>query len=117
MSWAVSWAVRLPSGGGCRSKSGIFLSKWHKKVADVSGIIWGLRPVSLYRRLPRPSEYGLSGRDVSPARSRPAANRIPEETPMPNQWFFAANGQQQGPYPELQFRDLIMSGTVRADTM
>ena len=36
---------------------------------------------------------------------------------MPNQWFFAANGQQQGPYPEAQFRDLIMSGTVRADTL
>ena len=36
---------------------------------------------------------------------------------MPNQWFFAANGQQQGPYPEAQFRDLIASGTVRADTL
>jgi hypothetical protein len=36
---------------------------------------------------------------------------------MPNQWFFAANGQQQGPYPEAQFRDLIAGGTVRADTL
>ena len=25
-------------------------------------------------------------------------------------WFFAANGQQQGPYPEAQFRDLIANG-------
>ncbi len=35
---------------------------------------------------------------------------------MPN-WFFAANGQQQGPYPEAQFRDLIANGSVRADTL
>lgn len=32
-------------------------------------------------------------------------------------WFFAANGQQQGPYPEAQFRDLIANGSVRADTL
>ena len=32
-------------------------------------------------------------------------------------WFFAANGQQQGPYPEAQFRNLIANGTVRADTL
>jgi hypothetical protein len=32
-------------------------------------------------------------------------------------WYFAANGQQQGPYPEAQFRDLIANGSVRADTL
>jgi GYF domain 2 len=32
-------------------------------------------------------------------------------------WFFAANGQQQGPYPEPQFRDLIARGTVNAQTL
>ena len=32
-------------------------------------------------------------------------------------WFFAASGQQQGPYPEPQFRDLIARGTVTADTL
>ena len=32
-------------------------------------------------------------------------------------WFYAANGKQQGPYPEAQFRDLIANGTVRADTL
>ena len=32
-------------------------------------------------------------------------------------WFYAANGQQQGPYPEDQFRDLIANGTVRVDTL
>jgi hypothetical protein len=32
-------------------------------------------------------------------------------------WFFAANGQQQGPYQEAQFRDLIARGSVTAQTM
>jgi hypothetical protein len=37
---------------------------------------------------------------------------------MSNQsWFYAANGQQQGPFPEAQLRDLITRGTVRADTL
>lgn len=32
-------------------------------------------------------------------------------------WFYASAGQQQGPYPEIQFRDLISRGTVTADTL
>lgn len=32
-------------------------------------------------------------------------------------WFYAFGGQQQGPFPEQQFRDLIAAGTVRADTL
>lgn len=32
-------------------------------------------------------------------------------------WFFAAGGQQQGPYDEPQFRDLIARGTVTAETL
>src|SRR4030081_938058 len=37
---------------------------------------------------------------------------------MSNQsWFYAANGQQQGPFPEAQLRDLITRGTVGADTL
>ena len=32
-------------------------------------------------------------------------------------WFYAANGQQQGPYPEVQLRDLITRGMVGADTL
>src|SRR5215472_12887653 len=32
-------------------------------------------------------------------------------------WFFAANGQQQGPYPEAQFRDLIARGAVNMQTL
>jgi GYF domain 2 len=32
-------------------------------------------------------------------------------------WFFAANGQQQGPFPDAQFRDLIARGQVNAQTL
>lgn len=32
-------------------------------------------------------------------------------------WFFAAKGQQQGPYPEAQLRALIVKGAVTADTL
>ncbi len=32
-------------------------------------------------------------------------------------WYYAANGQQQGPFGDAQFRDLIGNGTVRADTL
>jgi GYF domain 2 len=32
-------------------------------------------------------------------------------------WFYAANGQQQGPFGDAQLRDLITNGTVQADTL
>lgn len=32
-------------------------------------------------------------------------------------WFYAANGQQQGPFGDAQLRDLIANGTVRPDTL
>ena len=32
-------------------------------------------------------------------------------------WFFASQGQQQGPYPEAQLRDFIARGAVGADTL
>jgi hypothetical protein len=32
-------------------------------------------------------------------------------------WFYAAQGQQQGPFPEAQFRNLIARHTVTADTL
>jgi hypothetical protein len=32
-------------------------------------------------------------------------------------WFYASEGQQLGPYPKAQLRDLIARGTVRADTL
>ncbi len=37
---------------------------------------------------------------------------------MPNRsWFYASDGQQQGPYPDAQLRELIARGTVTADTL
>jgi hypothetical protein len=37
---------------------------------------------------------------------------------MPDRsWFLAANGQQQGPYPEAQLRDFIARGAVTAQTL
>jgi hypothetical protein len=37
---------------------------------------------------------------------------------MPDRsWFYAYEGQQQGPYPEAQLRQLIGNGTVTADTL
>jgi heme/copper-type cytochrome/quinol oxidase subunit 2 len=36
---------------------------------------------------------------------------------MPNRaWFYAEGGQQQGPFPDAQFRDLIARGIIRPDT-
>ncbi len=32
-------------------------------------------------------------------------------------WFYASQGQQQGPYPEIQLRDFIARGIVTADTL
>ena len=32
-------------------------------------------------------------------------------------WFYAAQGQQQGPFPETQLRSLIANGTVTPDTL
>jgi GYF domain 2 len=32
-------------------------------------------------------------------------------------WFFASQGQQQGPYPEAQLRQFIATGTVTAETL
>jgi len=32
-------------------------------------------------------------------------------------WFFASNGQQQGPYGEAQFRDFVARGSVTPDTL
>ncbi len=37
---------------------------------------------------------------------------------MPNRsWFYAFDGQQQGPYPDAQLRELIARGMVTADTL
>src|SRR5665213_803109 len=46
---------------------------------------------------------------------RPAA---PKGNEMSDRsWFYAAQGQQQGPFPEAQFRNLIARNSVTADTL
>jgi GYF domain 2 len=52
-------------------------------------------------------------------RQPPAGSPIStQEIKMSNRpWFYASNGQQQGPFPEAQLRDLITRGTVRPDTL
>ena len=32
-------------------------------------------------------------------------------------WFFASQGQQQGPFPEAKLRELIAAGAVNAETL
>ena len=32
-------------------------------------------------------------------------------------WFYAAEGKQQGPFPDGQFRDLVAQGVIRPDTL
>jgi hypothetical protein len=32
-------------------------------------------------------------------------------------WFYASRGQQQGPYPEAQLRELVAAGTINAETL
>src|SRR3569832_2356778 len=32
-------------------------------------------------------------------------------------WFYAERGQQQGPFPETQFRDFLVRGIISADTL
>src|SRR5438552_8343103 len=69
-------AVCLP-GDGCRYKSGIFLCKWHKKVADFAENISGEASRRLYRRQEPPSEYHFARRGILIARlpSPPAARQ------------------------------------------
>jgi GYF domain 2 len=58
--------------------------------------------------------------------SPPAANRwlflaakaqTDTEKMSNRSWFYAAQGQQQGPFPEVQLRNLIARGTIGPDTL
>src|ERR1700704_1758624 len=105
-------AVWLP-GGGCQSKSGIFLCKWHKKVAGLRENIRDRSRASLYRRPDRPSECGFAASGAAgPAPRTRSGGEMSNRS-----WFYASEGQQLGPYPEAQLRDLIGRGSVRADTL
>jgi len=98
----------------CRCKSGIFLGKWHKKLAGRRGKHYGLVFLITVQATSSSAKIGFSSPAVRPAFSLFTA----QGTKMSNRsWFYASNGQQQGPYPEAQLRDLITRGMVGADTL
>ena len=68
----------------------------------------------LYRGRDYPSKCGLIVRRLvaHPSVSAPKGNEMSDRS-----WFYASHGQQQGPYPEAQLRELIARGTVTADTL
>src|SRR5206468_178113 len=55
---------------------------------------------------------------AAPSAVRLASPSTAQGSNMSNRsWFYASNGQQQGPYPEAQLRDLVTRGMVGADTL
>src|SRR4051812_13275436 len=59
---------------------------------------------------------------TSRATARPRLSIRPTETAEGEQmssrsWFYASEGQQLGPYAEVQLREFIARGSVRADTL
>jgi GYF domain 2 len=55
------------------------------------------------------NDFFIPGGGVAPGRKR---NKMSERS-----WFYAAQGQQQGPFPEAQLRSLIARGTIAPDTL
>ena len=89
--------------------SGIYLGKWHKNFAPLRGIFPPVRPQGLYMLAERPPQCLRQGLQHL---QRAKGSDMPERS-----WFFAAAGQQQGPYGETQFRDFIARGAVTPDTL
>src|SRR3981189_807494 len=98
-------------------KSGIFLCEWHKKLqARAKNNCCMPLPVGSFpvRGTDNPQKCGF----VTGGPSGPRARSTPKGDEMSNRsWFFASQGQQQGPYPEAQLREFIAKGTVTADTL
>jgi hypothetical protein len=90
-------------------KSDIFLGKWHKKIAAIRRNVGVCDREALFPRR-------IGGHNAAFAGFKPAhddwGRRMAERS-----WFYASNGQQQGPIPEIQFRDLIARGSVTPDTL
>src|ERR1700688_4005415 len=102
--------AKLWPSGERPTKSGIFLGKWHKKLAALSG--------KRFKR-PHPSPP-VQGSDGSATMSfggtlGPVPSLGAEMSDR--SWFVAANGQQQGPYPEARFRDFVARGMVTPDML
>jgi hypothetical protein len=59
---------------------------------------------------------GSSATMASPA-SGPSGAPLQGDDMAARSWFYASEGQQQGPYPEIQLRELIARGTITPDTL
>src|SRR5688572_460086 len=79
--------------------------------------ICGRAPPSLYRGPDRPPQWRFAA--LKPWREPwPSAQPTGGKDHMAaRSWFYASEGQQQGPYPEIQLRELIARGTITADTL
>ena len=81
----------------CQPKSGIFLGKWHKKVAGLGENICGLVDGLPVQETGSSARMPLSAPEPSGRRSPPFHGAKGEK--MPNRsWFYASDGQQQGPF-------------------
>src|SRR5258708_14910720 len=47
----------------------------------------------------------------------PVKARIRGDEMSNRSWFFASQGQQQGPYPEARLHEFIAAGTITAETL
>src|SRR5882757_1212119 len=102
----------------CLPELGIFPGKWHKKVAGFRGKHSDLVTPVTIREPDRPPECGFFALASGPAGFFVTSLFKEMRKKMADRsWFYASDGQQQGPYPEAQLRDLITRGTVRADTL
>jgi hypothetical protein len=102
---------------GTPGKSGIFRREWHKKLRTCpKTLLQRTRRLGapLYRGRDYPSKCPFIIRRLvaHPSVSAPKGNDMANRS-----WFYASNGQQQGPYPDAQLRELIARGAVTADTL
>ena len=89
-------------------QSAILRGKWHKKIAAIKRIIRLSSQSDLYGSLiVLQNGFVLLRHFIA----------VPGVRMAERSWFFAANGQQQGPYPESQFRDFIARGIIRPYTL
>src|SRR3954452_10841806 len=97
-------------------KSGIFLCKWHKKLQleTKNNCCGSLRLVRLVHGTGHHRRNSISPAAVLQPADRDSAlgNKMTGRS-----WFFASQGQQQGPYADAKLREYIANGTVTAETL
>ena len=109
---------RISQPGGSVSRRSPANQIWHlsgqmaQKSCRYNGKTFGSgERRSLYREHDRPTQCGF------PPPARPVGSSDPRKrfSKMSNRsWFYASDGQQQGPFPEAQLRDLITQGHGQA---